>query len=262
MSFLRRCIKATENLNIVNNWHFLKYNRNAEFASFGSKAELPSPPKKPLTAYMIFCKETRKEILKDKPALSGIEQIKVLAEKWSHLSRENKEPYEVIARESTLAYGEAHKKFYENLTTEQKEELARVKAQKKESRRLLKLRKALKETGLPKPAGSAYNLFIRSQAKLKIDIKEPTKFIKEVAEVWKNLPEEKKKEFELQAQKDKERFALEMQNWKDKLAKENKLDLFKNFEEMRKRGKLSVDVALQDKKEVVSETKNRSVSKN
>ncbi|GBL71581.1 hypothetical protein AVEN_100621-1, partial [Araneus ventricosus] len=50
-------------------------------------------------------------------------------------------PYENKARESTVLYGEAHKRYYENLTEEQRQEIALEKAEKKEARRLLKLKK-------------------------------------------------------------------------------------------------------------------------
>lgn len=45
------------------------------------------------------------------------------------------------ARENTQMYGVEHKKFYENLTEEQKEELARLKAKKIESRRVYRQKK-------------------------------------------------------------------------------------------------------------------------
>ncbi|CAL1287595.1 unnamed protein product [Larinioides sclopetarius] len=193
MAFLRGIAKSSEcflrnpSVALQNGW-------NLELSYSVKKAlNIPPPPKKPLTAYMIFCKDNRRELLKQNPTLTSTEQIKKLAAQWNTLSLDLKEPYENKARESTVIYGEAHKRYYENLTEEQRQEIATARAEKKEARRLLKLKKALKETGIPKPPIPAYALFVQSQAKDR-NIKDAAEFIKAAAEKWKTLSEAEKKE--------------------------------------------------------------------
>ncbi|XP_055953658.1 uncharacterized protein LOC129989272 [Argiope bruennichi] len=236
MALLRGIVKSSEyffkNPSVVhrNGW-------NLEFSYSIKKAlNIPPPPKKPLTAYMIYCKDNRKELLKEHPTLTSTEQIKKLAAQWNSLSLAMKEPYENKARESTVLYGEAHKRYYENLTEEQRHEIAIAKAEKKEARRLLKLKKALRETGIPKSPVPAYALFVQSQAKDK-DIKDAAEFIKEAAEKWKTLSEAEKKKFEEQAHKEKTRFNNEMEKWKKKLMAEGKSELLHKYEELKGKSK-------------------------
>ncbi|XP_035231352.1 transcription factor A, mitochondrial-like isoform X2 [Stegodyphus dumicola] len=186
---------------------------------------------------MLFCQEHRQNVIKENPKLSSSELVKKLAEKWSHLSKDMRKPYEISARENTLIYGEAHKNFYENLTSEQKEELARLKTEQREARRLAKLKRALRETNLPKSPGSAYNLFVRSQAK-KLDVKERHEFIKECAELWKKMSEYEKKQFKKEAELEKLRYADEIKSWREQLLKEGKSDLVSLYNDMKGRRKL------------------------
>jgi len=170
--------------------------------------------------------------------LRNTEQIKVLAEKWAHLTEDMKKPYEVSARQSTQAYGEQHKKFYESLTEEQKTELARLKSQRLESRRLFRIKKELRASGLPKHPNSAYVVFMQAEAKKKHVVNQPSDFIKKVAELWKALPEESKKVYENLAQEEKVTFAKEIKAWQTRMVSEGKAKLVQAYEDMKRRGKL------------------------
>lgn len=232
MALLRSICRASSNLmstkeNFV--WNSERY--------IGSKVEIPSPPKKPLSAYMTFCKDHRKEILKDNPSLNSLEQIKILAEKWSRLTEDMKKPFQIRARESTLLYGLEHKKFYEGLTEKQKEELARLKAKKLESRRNLRHKKTLRESGLPSSPLSAYALFVQSEAKNKSSEERAVEFIKRVANLWKNLPEASKKMYEKQAEEAKKRFLKDMKDWHTEMLSKNNTKILKAYEELKGKGK-------------------------
>jgi len=193
--------------------------------------------------------------------LGSPEQIKVLAEKWSHLTEDMKKPYELNARLSTQKYGEEHKRFYESLTEEQKGELARLKAKKLESRRILRHKKALRDSGLPKAPSSAYNLFVQSESKNNHDLKQASDFIKKAAELWNALSEESKKVYEKQAEEDKIRYTEEMKRWRTKILLEDNKKVLKAYEELKGRGGRksldSDDDERRQKKE--SETKKKSV---
>ncbi|GBN81184.1 Transcription factor A, mitochondrial [Araneus ventricosus] len=236
MALLRGIVKSSECF-LRNPSVALQKGWNFELSYSAKKAvNIPPAPKKPLTAYMIFCKDNRKELLKQNPTLTSTEQIKKLAAQWNCLSLDMKEPYENKARESTVLYGEAHKRYYENLTEEQRQEIALEKAEKKEARRLLKLKKALKEAGVPKSPIPAYALFVQSQAKDK-NIKDASEFIKAAAEKWKTLSDDEKKKFEEQAHKDKIRFNNEMEKWKKKMVAEGKDELLHRYEDLKGKGK-------------------------
>ncbi|GFT40883.1 transcription factor A [Nephila pilipes] len=221
MAFLRGIARSAENFFIFKNCQKNGWNIESSFSA--KKAlDIPLPPKKPLTAYMIFCQDNRKELLKGNPSLTSIEQIKKLAAQWSLLSLDKREPYEIKARESTVLYGEAHKEYYEKLTEEQKKEIAKLKAEKREARRLFKLKKALKESGIPKLPLKAYALFVQSEAKNR-DIKQPAEFIKESAEKWKTLSEAEKKKFDDLAEEEKKRYGKEFEKWRRKMIADGSL---------------------------------------
>ncbi|KAG8188077.1 hypothetical protein JTE90_014315 [Oedothorax gibbosus] len=247
MAALMRFMSSCEHIVLKNCSLALAKNLTGEYAFSVKKVDIPAPPKRPLTAYMIFCKENRLNILKEDPTLSSTDQIKRLAVKWSELNNDMKKTYELSARQSTLVYGEAHKKFYESLTEVQKEELARLKEEKKESRRRLRLNRALQKSGIPKPAASAYTLFVKAEAnKIKGDIHSPTEFIKGIAEKWKKLTPEAKAQYEKEAVADKKRFESEMEKWKDQLIADGNKKLLKEFEETSRR-KSKPKFSLQEK---------------
>ncbi|GFQ65349.1 transcription factor A [Trichonephila clavata] len=235
MAFFRGIVRFAENFTILKKCHNNGWNGECSFSAKKALG-IPLPPKKPLTAYMIFCQNHRKELLRENPSLSSTEQIKKLAAQWSLLSLDKREPYETKAREGTVLYGEAHKKYYENLSEEQKRELARMKMEKRESRRLFKFKKALRESGIPKHPLKAYALFVKSEAKSK-DIKQPAEFIKECAEKWKNLSEAEKKKFDNLAEEEKKRYAKDFENWRKKVISDGDVKLLEQYEDLKGKGK-------------------------
>ncbi|XP_042901012.1 uncharacterized protein [Parasteatoda tepidariorum] len=209
---------------------------------------------------MLFVKEKRQELLKETPVLGNQDQIRILARKWMNLSAESKKPYELQARERTLLYGEEHKKYYENLSEQQKEDLSKQKSEKRLARRVYRLNKALRESGFPKHARSPYALFVHSLASE--DKTENTKdFLKHAAEKWKSLPEKEKKSFEKQAMDDKERYLLEIAGWKEKLLKEGNAKLLKDFAELKYGGKSLISKMDEMDTKKATKTKSRKKEK-
>ncbi|GIY06124.1 transcription factor A, mitochondrial [Caerostris darwini] len=236
MAFLRGTLKSCESIIFRNCSVPIKNNYPV---STKKALDIPLPPKKPLTAYMIFCQDKRKELLQKSPSLNITEQIKILASQWNQLSLPMREPFQERARKCTVLYGEAHKKYFESLSEEQKQKVASLKAEKRESRRLFRIKKALKESAVPKSPASAYALFVKSESKEKV-IKNLSEVIKEIADKWKTLPETEKKKWEKTAQDDKHRFSSELEKWKKQMVADGKEGLIEKYEEM-KRGK-SLDI--------------------
>ncbi len=48
-------------------------------------------PKKPVNAYLIYCQQTRNEILNEHPEISHQELTKLLAKSWNQLKPEQKQ---------------------------------------------------------------------------------------------------------------------------------------------------------------------------
>jgi len=61
-------------------------------------------PKKPRTAYMLFCADNREIIKKENPEVTFSSINKILGNKWKVLTKEDKEKYEVAIKEEVSNY--------------------------------------------------------------------------------------------------------------------------------------------------------------
>lgn len=64
----------------------------------------PNMPKKPLSAYIYFSQETREQIKRENPKMPVSQIMKEVSNKWSEMSKEEREPYEKAAREDKERY--------------------------------------------------------------------------------------------------------------------------------------------------------------
>ena len=61
-------------------------------------------PKKPLSAFFIFSKAKREEVLKSNPDMKAIDLAKVLSQQYINLSHDQKEHYKQLAEEAKENY--------------------------------------------------------------------------------------------------------------------------------------------------------------
>lgn len=64
----------------------------------------PNRPKKPMTAYMLFCNDNRDAVRKKSPDAKLGEVSKLLAEKWGKVSEKDKKKYNEKAEEEREKY--------------------------------------------------------------------------------------------------------------------------------------------------------------
>lgn len=83
-----------------------KYNpKSSEEKSFMKKSRnKQTGPKRPLTAYMYFCKEKRPEVKAQNPELSGTEITTRLGTIWKSFSLKDKAPYETLQQTDKNRY--------------------------------------------------------------------------------------------------------------------------------------------------------------
>jgi len=60
--------------------------------------------KKPMNAYVVFCKEKRFQLMAQNPTMKFGEITKVLADQWKSMTEEEKQPYVKNSEEQRLAY--------------------------------------------------------------------------------------------------------------------------------------------------------------
>jgi hypothetical protein len=71
-------------------------------------------PKKPLSAFFIWSKTERSELVKNNPEARMSEIVKLLSQKWIGLDQETKDKYTALSNESRSKY-EQEKAAYDRL---------------------------------------------------------------------------------------------------------------------------------------------------
>ena len=195
---------------------------------------------------MFFANDMRTSVSQSNPEASLTDISKILGEMWKDCK--NTKKYEKMAALDKARY-DAEKAAYESMLEERKEAEQKANAEKlqndkEEAMKLLKssavanvpvpmddisvltddkskASKKKKDPNAPKRALTAYNFFMtENQQNIKAkmtgtDIKQ-TDVIKEVGRQWKELAESKKAKYNKMAEKDKQRFAKEMEAYKAK----------------------------------------------
>lgn len=145
-------------------------------------------PKRNRSAYFLFSMDVRAKLKADSSQLTPLETQALVSKYWKELSVEEKEKYELRAKEEKLEYLVAMDKFYSNLTPET---LAKSKTNK------------------PKKPCSAYAHFVRD-VKTSLKQENPRLIMQEilhiVSEKWKNLDEKTRAIYEEKARVDKEHY--------------------------------------------------------
>jgi hypothetical protein len=70
----------------------------------GKKEKDPNAPKKPLGAYMFYCKEARVPLKEEHPELKVTEIGSKLGAQWKLLTEEEKKPYYDLAEKDKVRY--------------------------------------------------------------------------------------------------------------------------------------------------------------
>lgn len=182
-------------------------------------------PKRPLTAYMYFCKENRDAVKADHPDMNGTAVTSELGARWNALSDSAKAPYEAKQAADKSRY-EAEKAG--GVEAPKKEKATKKEAPKetkkdtpKETKKESK-KEAPKETPKETPKGKGkkeeskkegkktselkktpgYEFFL-SEQRDEISSENPDwnsrKIDTEVNKRWKELPDEQREEYELEA---------------------------------------------------------------
>ena len=71
---------------------------------FPAKKVDKDKPKKPLTNYILFCKEKRPQVLKENPDIKATQVLSKLGGMWGELSDKQKEPFNKKAVKAKIEY--------------------------------------------------------------------------------------------------------------------------------------------------------------
>jgi len=154
-----------------------------------------SHPKKSLTAYTLFVKIKRKELQEKFPDATTPELMKEIGRQWKHISDEDKEWYQTMALKDKERY------------RREMDEMNKIKEFHNIDSSDLKR---------PKKCLSSYMIFVRevrSRVTQEFPDMNALDVMKEVGKRWQNITQEDKDYFQALADKDKERFKRENQQY-------------------------------------------------
>lgn len=152
---------------------------------------------RPRSAYILFSSHFRPQITKENPSLSMTDVSKVLGQKWSEATAEEKAPFEEQSAQEKAAFKD---KYPEGIPRESS-----------------KKTKKIKDENAPKRALTAY-FFFANDKRPEIREQNPdmkiTEISKVIGEMWKDTSDEEKAKYQKMADADKDRYAQEMKDYK------------------------------------------------
>lgn len=166
-----------------------KYNKilkNQEKKNENKKNKDPNAPKKPPSAYMIFCQENRPRVLEEKKDINATDVMKELGQRWSKIKDNTKAvaPYQKKAEKAKQEYQKAMESYTPPPGCAQK-----------------------KKTDKPKRAPTSYLIYCKEKrpevVKNKPELK-ATEILKVLGEMWREVPEEEKEKYRALSQQAKD----------------------------------------------------------
>lgn len=144
-------------------------------------------PKRPLSAYMYFCHDKRKEVAEANSGLSFSELGKKLGQLWQELDEDAKKPYNKQNAAAKKKYEEEKAQYVASGEADEDEEGGKKTKKQKTG-------KAKKDPAAPKNAKSAYMFFCADERKRLRDegVTNFSEVGKRMGDRWKELSEEEK----------------------------------------------------------------------
>lgn len=176
------------------------------------KRKDPDAPKAPATAYVLFCKDKRPQVMAENPNADFAESNRKLGELWKAAPTDEREQYTSTAAKMRVEFQRDMAKY--------KEEHPKVSSEDESPKKRRK--RAKKDPDAPKKPTSAYFYFqkkIRPQIKEELGEKAAVGDIaKKIAERWRVLTAADKQPYNELAEEDRERYRREKATF-DKKAK-------------------------------------------
>mmetsp|Transcript_15908 Transcript_15908/g.44003 ORF Transcript_15908/g.44003 Transcript_15908/m.44003 type:complete len:800 (+) Transcript_15908:244-2643(+) len=169
----------------------------------------PNKPKRAQTAFMIFSNENRERFKRANPDLKFGDLAKLIGTEYKALGKGELAELEKKVGKEKARYELEMRDYKPPAGYDDSETKGKGKAKKKK-----------KDPNAPKRATTAF-MFYSTKMRPIIKEKQPdikfTEMGKLIGEKWRELSADDKREFEIKAEKDKERYAKEMEKYKAKL---------------------------------------------
>eukprot|EP01123_Difflugia_compressa_P010408 TRINITY_DN379_c0_g1_i8.p1 TRINITY_DN379_c0_g1~~TRINITY_DN379_c0_g1_i8.p1 ORF type:complete len:221 (-),score=64.06 TRINITY_DN379_c0_g1_i8:257-919(-) len=202
-----------------------KLHRKKKKATKKKKKKDPNAPKKPATAYMFYSKEQRLVLQEKHKGIKFGDLSKKISASWKELTDEDKKPYVKQHEEDKDRYNNEMENYQEPSASESSSDSdqSSEEEEKKKKKPAKKKQKKEKDPDQPKPKTNAYMYFQKDQREIikkeNPGLKSVPEIAKKIGAIWRSMSEDEKKPYVDQAEKDKERYDREMEEFKKKKEK-------------------------------------------
>lgn len=194
---------------------------------------LPTPPKRPISAYLRWVSFHRDEYRRKFPKLTFLDVNRKLAETWNGLGVLEKETWSAEYRKDKEIFDKQYEDYMKKLTPEQITNIKNLKKKRSQDKvkRQMKRekRKDNEELGKPKHPGNAFTLYLMSLDRGNFPLKD---FLTTAAASWKQLPEEQLKIYKDKAAKNREQYNRELHEWELKMIRAGRADLVRQHQQL------------------------------
>jgi len=185
------------------------------------KKKDPNAPKRPRSAYILYCTEKRNEVKNEHPDAKPADLMKMMGEMWNALSESKKKDFTDKAKEDKTRYNDQMKN-YTPPDVESDEDDRPSKRQRG------KKGKKKRDPNEPKRSPSAYLIYgskIREEVKKDHPEAKSSEIMKIIGTMWQKLSEDEKKQYNVEAQVLKSKYEKDKQDYKNKKDAGNDDDL-------------------------------------
>jgi arsenate reductase-like glutaredoxin family protein len=158
------------------------------------KKKDPNAPKRPRSAYILYCAEKRNDAKADHPDAKPAELMKILGDLWNQLSPTKKAEYNEKAKQDKDRYTDQLKSYHPPDDEDDDDDGGKRSKNKRGKKK--------KDPNEPKRAPSAYLIYgqkVRDQIKSEFPDLKSSEIMQKIGERWQKLTEEEKKPYNEEA---------------------------------------------------------------
>lgn len=202
-------------------------------------------PKKCLSSYMIFVRDTRSKVTQEFPDMNALDVMKEVGRRWQNISEEDKKSFQTLADRDKERFKREHQQYLKDLEVLDKKLKNSSKMKDASSGELEKGsdieivddqtdpigpngKKMRRDPGMPKKPLSAY-IYFSQETREQIKKEHPNMPVSQVMQLvstrWSKMSAEEKNPFIQSAKEDKKRYEKEISVSKTKTSKNDVKDV-------------------------------------
>ena len=192
---------------------------------------LPPRPKKPLTPYFRYMRDTRSEISAQNPMASTREVVRVISNKWKTVDPSLKQRLQEEFKKDLEIYVETRAKYDAEITDEQRSEIKKLKQEKVDARERRIMRRRIRDLGRPKKPASAFFRYVseqRAAMPTNLPAQNYREWHKKCTASWAAMSDKEKEKFLTDARNEIEQYKKDMLVWEEKMLRSGNIDVLRH----------------------------------